>query len=195
VCCATGREETIQCPLDCEYLRDAHRHEKPAQLDISKLPNNDIDITEEFLQRNEVLMAFLAIAVLEGAMKFPAATDWDVREALEALVQTYRTLQSGIVYEARPENQFAAAIFEQVQSRIANMRDRETAATGAATTIADEKVLGVLAFLQRLEYSHNNGRRRCRAFIDFLGDFYTPADEFEDPEDLLLEPEEPRIIL
>jgi hypothetical protein len=49
-----------------------------------------------------------------------------------------------------------------------------------------------MAFLHRLEYSHNNGRRRCRAFIDFLSDFYTAEEEQEEEP----EPgEEPLILL
>ena len=36
------------------------------------------------------------------------------------------------------------------------------------TKIRDSDVLGVLAFLQRLEIDRNNGRKRGRAYIDFL---------------------------
>ena len=27
-CCGTGREETIDCAISCQYLADAHQHEK-----------------------------------------------------------------------------------------------------------------------------------------------------------------------
>jgi hypothetical protein len=36
------------------------------------------------------------------------------------------------------------------------------------TKTRDVDVLGVLAFLPRLEIDRNNGRKRGRAFIDFL---------------------------
>jgi hypothetical protein len=36
------------------------------------------------------------------------------------------------------------------------------------TKTRDTDVLAVLAFLQRLEIDRNNGRKRGRAFIDFL---------------------------
>ena len=170
MCCAEGREETINCPLDCEYLKDAHRHAKEQKIDFASLPNHDIEITEEFLQRNEILLAFVAIAIYEGAIGAEGATDWDVREGLQSLIAKYRGT------EGATENQLAVAIAGKIESRIADMRERETAASGK-TSIEDQALLGVLAFLQRLEYSHNNGRKRCRAFIDFLGEFYNPADE------------------
>jgi len=39
-------------------------------------------------------------------------------------------------------------------------------------TLRDADVLGALVFLQRLELQHNNGRRRGRAFVDFLRAYF-----------------------
>ena len=182
-CCALGREETIHCPRDCSYLREAHVHEnqtaRTAPVDI---PNLDIEITEEFLARNEVLMAFVAVALIDAVEPLPAATDWDVREALESLIKPLRTASdSGIWYEAKPDNQFAAAIAAGIRARVEDVKKREAEATGG-TSLRDATLLGVLAFLQRLEYSRNNGRSRCRSFIDFLRGFYAPSGRIEHPE-------------
>ena len=190
ICCGTEREQSVDCPLECTYLQDAHEHEKAPDLDATTLPNRDIEITEDFLHANEVLMAFLAISIFEGALETPGATDWDVREALGALVRTYRTLQAGLYYESLPTNVFAAGIAAHVQAKLTEIRQKETEA-GHAPTIRDATVLGVVAFLQRLEYSHNNGRKRSRAFLDFLRGFYIPSQESAEA----LEPEAPRIIL
>jgi hypothetical protein len=192
VCCGTEREQSIDCPLDCAYLQDAHEHERPPELEAETLPNRDIQITEDFLRANEILMAFLALAIFEGAMKSPGATDWDVREALEALVKTYRTLQAGLYYETLPTNLFAATIAGHVQTKMTEIRQNEAEA-GGGLTIRDATILGVVAFLQRLEYSHNNGRKRSRAFLDFLRGFYKGSGESGAEE--ALEPDEPRIIL
>jgi hypothetical protein len=189
ICCGTEREQSIDCPLECTYLQDAHEHERPPELDAAAIPNRDIEITEDFLRANEVLMAFLAISVFEAVMKIPSAGDGDVREALEALIRTYRTLQTGLYYETLPTNVFAAGIAEYVRTKIAEIQRKETESTGV-TTIRDATILGVLVFLQRLEYSHNNGRKRSRAFLDFLRGFYIPSQE---PE--AMEPNAPLIIL
>jgi hypothetical protein len=175
VCCATGREESIDCPANCEYLHEAHLHEKRPEFDMSKVPNQDIEITESFLQENEMLMAFTAIAVFEGASESDTTTDWDIREAFETLIRGYRAEHSGLILEERPVNPYAAAVVTRVQSQIAEIREKEKESTGM-TSIRDATLLGVLAFLQRLEYSHNNGRKRCRAFIDFLSTFYNPQE-------------------
>jgi hypothetical protein len=102
------------------------------------------------------------------------AVDNDVREALDALTRTYRTLQSGLIYENRPANHLAANIVSAVQESLKKLRDQQAREMESGTRDAD--VLGVLVFLQRLELSRNNGRPRGRAFLDFLRSHF-PAIE------------------
>ena len=40
------------------------------------------------------------------------------------------------------------------------------------TQTRDADILGVLVFLQRLELDNNNGRKRGRAYLDFLSTFF-----------------------
>ena len=167
ICCGTEREETVFCPLDCEYLREAHKHEKPASPQPSDVPNRDIRISEEFLHKNEELLAYLSQALPDAAMRISDAVDFDVREALEALVRTYRALQNGVYYENRPNNPIAARICAATQERIAEYRRAELEQWGMPKT-RDADVLGALVFLQRLEIDRNNGRRRGRAYLAFL---------------------------
>jgi hypothetical protein len=167
VCCATEREESLDCPLDCEYLHAAHRHEQKPAFDPATFPNQDIEVTESFLAANEILIAFLAVAIYEGAIGSPGSTDWDIREALQSLIGKDETQTLG---------QHAEAIAKRLQSAIDELQRKEQEETGAATTISETTRRGVLAFLQRLEYSHNNGRKQCRAFIDFLSTFYTAPE-------------------
>lgn len=155
------------------------------------LPNADVRVTEEFLQANEVLLAFLAIAIFEGALEAPGATDWDLREALESLIKTWHARENGILYEARPENAFAASIAAFVQKRIHEILQKEQAATGS-TSIPDSAILQMLVFMQRLEYANNNGRKRSRAFLGFLRSYYLPAMAHDEAAP---EPDTPRIIL
>jgi hypothetical protein len=190
ICCGTGREETVDCPLPCEYLREAHRHEKATVPEPAAVPNTDIEIKEGFLVENETLLAFLAITIFEGATAIPGVTDWDVRDAFDALIRTYRTRQSGLYYETRPENAHAARIAGHLQQEIAKATEQDFKARGA-TAIRDSTVLGLLAFLQRLEYTYNNGRKRSRAFLDFLQGFFLPLQESEG-EDVI---EKPRLIV
>jgi len=166
VCCGTGRENTIDCPLDCEYLQEARRHEPQNQLDPEHLPNPDIKVSEAFLSEHEALIGWLTNAIATG-METAHAVDNDAREALDALIRTYRTLQSGLYYETRPQNPFAAQVQQEVQRSVEEYRKRKAEESGMQT-LRDTEVLGVLVFLDRVEKQFNNGRPRGRAFLQFL---------------------------
>ena len=167
ICCGTEREVTIDCPLDCEYLHEAHAHERTVPPEPSQIPDRDIRITDEFLHEHQMLLAVASGILLRAALAVPGAVDNDVREALDALIRTHRTLQSGMYYETRPSNPLAAGIQAAFQADLERFRQAETERLGL-TKVRDADVLGVLVLLERMELDRNNGRKRGRAFLDFL---------------------------
>jgi hypothetical protein len=173
-CCGREREVSVSCPLDCEYLREARKHDKTPPIDPQQVPNRDIRVADELLSENEKLLAFLSLTLTRAAAETPAVVDFDMRDALDALTRTYRTLQSGVYYESRPNNPLAAHIYGVAQAGITEFRRQETASLGMTKT-RDADILGLLVFLQRFELDQNNGRRKGRAFLDALGRIYADA--------------------
>lgn len=141
-------------------------HERPLPLAEKDIPNLDIHLKEDFLREHEREVMALSLA-LARAMDRERAVDMDAREALDSLVRTYRTLQSGLIYETRPQNPYAAGIQDRLTEAIEELRKAMTEEAGMQV-LRDTDVLATLVFLQRLEIQHNNGRRRGRAFFDFL---------------------------
>jgi hypothetical protein len=166
-CCGQEREQTIDCPFDCEYLREARAHEKLPEVDAKRLPNPDIQLTDRFLEENQPLAVIAGRLLLMAAIETPGAVDSDMRDALDSLVRTYKTAESGLLYESRPANMIAAAMQERFQSEMAQFRQRVAEQTGAHT-VRDKDLLGVLVFWQRMEFQRSNGRRKGRAFIESL---------------------------
>jgi len=182
ICCGTEREVSVDCPFDCEYLREARRHEKQ-DADPALAPNQDIRLTEKFIQDHQALLNFIGRTIVNVSLSIDGAVDFDVREALDSLIRTYRTLQSGVYYESLPPNPLAAGIHRGVQESLGDYRRREVQQLGVTRT-RDADVLGILAFLQRVEFDHNNGRRRGRAFLDALSTYSSepePAGPSESP--------------
>jgi hypothetical protein len=178
LCCGTEREVTVDCPLDCEFLQESRRHDKP--LEPGEIPNRDIQVSDKFLREHQDLLAFLSATILRTAAETPGVIDFDIREALESLIRTYRTLQSGVYYESRPASPLAARIYGVLQQALEEYRRAEHEQLGMTKT-RDAAVLGLLAFLQHFELHSNNGRRRGRAFLDALRRFYSPEPEPEPP--------------
>ncbi|MCX6599735.1 MAG: hypothetical protein NTV70_25560 [Acidobacteria bacterium] len=172
-CCGQEREVTVDCPFDCEFLAEGRRHEKRPELDPTTIPNADIRVTESFLAENEPLLMVASRALFEAAAQVPGVIDYDVREALEAMIKTHRTQQSGLIYESRPSNPLAGAIQQLLDQQLNAYRDAMTQRAGM-NVIRDASILGVLCFLQRIEMQQNNGRRRGRAFLHMLSGFGPP---------------------
>ena len=168
----------MSCPLDCEYLREARRHEKPVSVDPEQIPNRDVPVSEEFLEEHGKLVTALAYAVAGAAIHSPGAVDADAREALRALIRTYRTLESGVYYESRPDNLLATAVFAAAQEAVADFRRAEREDLGMSRT-RDSDILKALVFLERVGISRDNGRPRGRPFLDALGDFPSGGDHPE----------------
>jgi hypothetical protein len=185
ICCGNEREVSISCPLDCPFLMEARRHEKPHELNPDEIPNHDVHVTEEFLREHEPLLVFLGVRLLETSLATAGAVDSDVREALESLIRTYRTLQSGLYYETRPTNLIAAGIHRGMQEAVEGLR--KELAEKNSTPIRDAEILGTLVFLERLELHENNGRPRGRAFIDYLRAFFPQTEQSLAPASPLIQ--------
>jgi hypothetical protein len=164
ICCGEQREETVACPLDCEYLQIAHMQEVPRK-NPDNMPNPDFRVSDDFLRKNVELILSLQHALLVAALTSDAI-DSDVKEALEALIRTYKTLESGIYYESRPANPMAASIFLGLQERVAEIREAES--ERGVHKVLDSHVLTILVFLQQMEFAFNNGRRKGRCFLNNL---------------------------
>ncbi len=166
----------MSCPMECEYLQGAYRHERVESPDSATIPNRDIEVSEEFLRANEMTLVLVARAVLRAAFEVEGVIDFDLRDALESLVQTYRTLESGLYYEARPQNAVAAAVCDSVRGTIAEFREMEVKERGTST-LRESTILRVLCFLQGLEFDWNNGRKRGRAVVNFLAHQFMPTEK------------------
>jgi hypothetical protein len=166
---------------------EARKHEQRPVMAIEQFPNQDVRVTETFLREHEELLLWLATVVLRAALETPGTVDLDAREALEALIRTHRTLESGLIYETRSPNPYAAHIQRRIQEGVEEYRKHATERAGMHT-LRDAEVLGVLVFLQRLELQENNGRKRSRAFIDFLRSHFPVPAEAHTGEQSLVHP-------
>lgn len=167
ICCGTEREVSLSCPLECEYLQEAHRRERPILVPDKQLANQDVPVSEEFLRIQEELVLFCIYSLVQAAVRTQGALDADVLAALEALIQTHRTLDSGLVYETRAENTIAAAVQRAFTASLAEYQ-KLRAEREALSPVRNSDLLKVLIFLHRLGQQNLNGRPRGRMYLDLL---------------------------
>ena len=105
-------------------------------------------------------------------------------EALAALIQTHRTLESGLVYQTLPENAVALAVQRSFSASLADYQklrgERET-----LPTLRNSEILAIMVFLHRIGQQNQNGRPRGRMFLDLLSQM-TPDARVEEPSPRLI---------
>src|SRR5271155_4348145 len=113
ICCGEGREVTIDCPPDCSYLIAAHRYEAEHRKPIpaEEFPYRDVDFPADFLYERWPVVAALTTAILNFQIENRELTDASAYSALEALAETFRTLETGILYERPPGAPLARALY------------------------------------------------------------------------------------
>ena len=187
LCCGNEREVRVTCPLDCEFLLEARRHDRRIKIAPEQVPNSDIKVSKRFLDEHAELMFFLAGLLSETALATAGTVDSDVREALDSLIKTYRTLDSGLLYDHVPANPLAANLFRTVRERVAEFQ-RTQASQGEFSRTRDSDVLRILVFFQLLDLHQENGRPRRRATIGALQDLHSmgPAAAARETSPLIL---------
>ena len=188
VCCGTEREVTIDCPSDCAYLLAAHRYENEHQRSLpADTPLIDEKIPQDIIYTHQQLMAALAFSIAKFCAVQPTAADTDVLAALQALAQTYKTLNSGIIYEKPPDAPLPRELYAALIAFINEVKKQQAERAGSAT-LKDSDIFHLLVFLYRMGLLRTNGRPRSRRFIEFLRGQFPQSPELKREESRIIVP-------
>ena len=188
VCCGTEREVSIDCPSDCSYLVAAHRYEDGHQRSLpADTPLLDEKIPQDIVHTHQQLMAALAFSIAKFCAVQPATVDTDVLSALQALAETYKTLNSGIIYEKPPVAPLPRELYAALITFISEVKKQQAERANSAS-LKDSEVFFLLVFLYRMGLLRTNGRSRSRRFIEFLRGQFPQAPELKREESRIIVP-------
>jgi hypothetical protein len=188
VCCGKEREVTIDCPIDCSYLIAAHRYEDEHQRELpADTPLLDVTIPSDLIHTHQQLMSAVAFAAAKFCISHPAATDTDVLAAIQALAETFKTLQTGIYYEKQPDGQLRRDLYAALAAFIGDVKKQQAEQTGYSA-LKDSEIFFLLVFLYRMGLLRTNGRPRSRRYIEFLRSQFPQAQELKREESRIIVP-------
>jgi hypothetical protein len=188
VCCGTEREVSINCPADCRYLIAAHRYEDEHKRAMpANTPFIEERLPQDILHWQQQLMSLVAFQIAKFASSEPTTTDPDVLAALAALAGTYKTLQSGLLYERIPEIPVRRDLYLALTKSLDEVK-REAAEKGNSSAVKDSSVFHVAVFLYRMGTLRSNGRPRSRRFLEFLRGQFPQAEEAKRDEPRIIVP-------
>ncbi|MBI3935125.1 MAG: hypothetical protein HY316_10580 [Acidobacteria bacterium] len=177
-CCGTEREVSVDCPLDCTYLRESRRHDAEKLTALPEMPYKDVEVPDRFLHEQEQMIGAISVRLLRHHIENPRVTDQEILEGLEKLIQTYQTQQSGIYYDSLPEGGPAVGVYREIKTffeEIEKQAHQQGTIAPGFTAIKEGDVIRALVFLYRLATVHFNHRPRGRAFLSFLRETFPLA--------------------
>ena len=188
LCCGTERQVTINCPADCPHLMASRQYDyEHKEIDWSKLPFGESKMQPSFLDEHEGLVAALAYAVCLYASENRALVASDVLTSIGSLVDTYRTLSSGIYYEKPPDYRLERELYGRLKAAVEDYRKAQAQHPGI-TAVRDSEVRDALIFLAQLGFTRSNGRPKGRAFLDLLRGQFKSAELAKPASNIVLLP-------
>ena len=188
VCCGTEREVTISCPADCPYLIAGHRyedeHKRVVPADTAFIEER---LPQDILHSQQQLMSLLAFQIVKFANARPTATDPDVLAAIASLAGTYKTLQSGLLYEKVPEIPAQRDLYLTLTKFLEEIK-KVAAEKGTSSAVRDSSVFHSAVFLYRMGTLRSNGRPRSRRFIEFLRGQFPQVEQPQQEESRIIIP-------
>jgi hypothetical protein len=188
VCCGTEREVSIDCPTGCTYLVAAHHYEDEHQRSIpADTPLLGVDLPQDVVHTHQKLMAAIAFSIAKFCTAQTVATDSDVLSAIQALAETYKTLDVGIVYEKPPVAPLPRELYAALAVFLAGIKKQQAERANSAA-LKDIDVFYLLVFLYRMGLLRTNGRSRSRRYIEFLRAQFPQAQELKREETRIIVP-------
>jgi len=125
-----------------------------------------VEIRPDFLEEKAGLVAGLSLTLARAAGQHSGMHDPDALAALEALAQSYQTLDSGLYYQQAPAQPTAQGLYTALAEFLLQYGQEQQQKTGI--NLRPGEALQALVFLRRLGQLEANGRPLSRRFLDFL---------------------------
>ncbi len=139
LCCARLRMLVLACPERCPYLQDARRiaQERRAEQLITHLLAQGKESWVNVLDTLGPLLALLERAIVDVQRQhFRDLADEEILAGVQNSLQTYETLERGIIYEHRSESPRIQAVSDSLKQTLEQLKE-DLARRGARISTSD----------------------------------------------------------
>jgi hypothetical protein len=172
-CCGEKRVLEIECPETCAYLIAGREREvEDYGRRIGSLDLKDHDRNSRVLRDHQDVVAHLEYAIARERVSSRDLRDRDVAQAVDILLDTYRTEDNGVLYEKTSEDLRVEPLRRELRKVIESLRNPEGEAKGIVDPKSTRLQLGVaidcLECIRSLVAAYESGRNTSSGYVDFL---------------------------
>jgi len=173
-CCGEKRVLEIDCPESCEYLKAGREREaEDYTKHIRNMDQSARDRYKKVLTDYQEVIARLEYALSRERILSRDLTDKDVAQAVEVLLETYRTEDKGILYERTSDDLRVESLRMELRKIIESFRNPEgNEAKGIVDPQSTRLPLGgaidCLEFVRTLAIAYMADHHSASGYVDFL---------------------------
>jgi hypothetical protein len=141
ICCGTKRRRTVDCPEDCQFLKQGRRYQEQRAGDTEPLKRVR-ELDAEYVNA-------LDQSILEVRNnRFRDLLDREVKEALENVLKTVETAEKGLLYEYRSPDPRIQILADSVKRVADEYRDKHQVETVETRTCLMAAITAIKSMLR-----------------------------------------------
>ena len=172
-CCGEKRVLEIECPENCPYLIAGRAREVADYTRrIGTLDSSDHDRNSRVFRDYQDVIAHLEYTIARERMSSRDLRDRDVMQAVDILLDTYRTEDKGVLYEKTSEDLRIEPLRRELRKAIESLRNPEGEAKGIVDPQSVRLRLSVaidcLECIRSMVVAYQSDKRSSSGYVDFL---------------------------
>jgi hypothetical protein len=173
-CCGEKRVLEIDCPESCPYLKAGR--ERDAEDYTRRLRNLDATAQERnkrVFQDHREVVAHLEYALSRERLLSRDLTDKDVAQAVDVLLETYRTEDKGVLYEKTSNDLRVESLRRELRKIVESFRNPEGEQSRGivdpkSTRLPLGAAIDCLEFIRSMVGAYMEGPRAVTGYVDLL---------------------------
>jgi len=173
-CCGQKRVLEIACPESCQYLKEGREWEAADyRKRIQNLDQATLEKNRRILMEHQSAIAHLEYAISRQRILLRDLSDKDVAQAVDILLENYRTEDKGLLYERNSEDLRVESVRLELREIIESYRnpegeDERGIVDPKNTRLQLGAAIECLEFIRSLAEAYLKDRSSGSGYVDFL---------------------------
>ena len=173
-CCGEKRVLEIDCPESCQFLKAGREKEvQDYGKRLRSLDQNTQDRIRRVMTDYQDAIAYIEYAISHERMLSHDLTDGIVAQAIDVLIETYKTEDKGVLYERTAEDLRVESLRRELRTIIESLRNPEGKESKGivdpqSTRLPLSAAIDCLEYIRSIVSAFREDRHSSSGYVDFL---------------------------
>jgi hypothetical protein len=181
-CCGEKRVLDVDCPESCGYLKSGRKCEMEDYVKrVRHMDPAGMEKRQRLITEHQDVLAQIEYALARERLSDRNLIDKDVVDAIDVLLESYKTEDKGVLYEKTSEDLRVEALRRELKKVIESLRtpgkqEGRGIVDPGSTRLQLSAAIECLGFIRSLTRAYEKERASASGYIDFLARLF-PREE------------------